>query len=62
MFEINLIIFRPYLDVFINVYALPVQNKMNTDTKVTVVMWCKIFDRMSTAPSSGHFFRRPPPR
>ena len=55
MFEINLIIFSLYLYMFIYVWGLPNQKKQKADTKLTVVMWCQIFDRKSTAPSSGHF-------
>ena len=28
---------------------------MKVDTKLSVVMWCQIFDRKSIAPSSGDF-------
>ena len=47
--------FRPHLDVFIEVCGLPDQYKMKADTKITVVMWCQIFNRKSVAPSSGDF-------
>ena len=35
---------------------------MKADTKVKVVIWYQIFDKKSTAPSSGDFCRRPPAR
>ena len=41
--------------------GLPVKTKMKADTKLTVVMCCHIFDRRSTAPSSGDFRQGPPP-
>ena len=35
-----------------------IKTKMKVDTKLTVVMWCQIFDQKSTTPSGGHFRRR----
>ena len=61
MFEINLIMLSPHLDVFVDVCGLLINIKINADTKVIVVMQCQIFDRKSTAPSSGDFRRRPQP-
>ena len=37
--------FRPHLDDF------RINTKMNADTKLSVIMWCLIFDRKSVAPS-----------
>ena len=54
MCDMNLIMFWPHFDVFIN--WLPDENKKNkADTKIPVVMWCQNFDRKSTAPSSVDF-------
>ena len=50
----NYVLFRPNLDVFIDLSGLP-----DPDTKLTVVMWCQIFDRKSTVPSRQ--LRRPRP-
>ena len=60
MFEINNIIFRPYLDMSREFLGFLAKTKLKSaDTKLTVVMCCQIFDKKSVAPSSGDF-RQPP--
>ena len=46
-FEINKIMFGPHLRTFIDVWELI------ADTKLSIVICSQIFDRKSTAPSSG---------
>ena len=55
-FEKNLVMFTPHLDELKAAWGLPSQNKKKADTKLAVVMCCQIFDRRSTAASSGHFW------
>ena len=54
MIEMNLIMFRPHSNMFIDACGLP-DKKIKGDTKFTVVLWVQSFDRKSSAPSSGNF-------
>ena len=38
-----------------------IDTQVKADTKMSVVMWCQIFDRKSIVPSSGDFCRQLPP-
>ena len=37
----------------------PINTKKNEDTKLTVVMWCQIFDGKSITPYSGDLCQQP---
>ena len=52
-FVVNLVMFRPNLDMCIDVCRLPDPYKKNADTKLTVVRWCPICYGKSIAPSSA---------
>ena len=52
----NLVIFSPNLDVLIEVLRLHDQ----ADTKLTVVIWCPMFDGQFIAPSSCDFRQQSP--
>ena len=60
-FENNSNRFRTILDPFICVFRFLSGTIMKSDTKLTVVMCCHLFDQRHAAPSSGNFRRRPSP-
>ena len=43
--------------MLINVWEAPDENKMKADTKLVIILYSQIFERKSTAPSSGDFCR-----
>ena len=46
--------FKPHLDVFVDVLSFLIKTKIKANTKLTVIMLCQIFDRKFIAPSSGN--------
>ena len=50
--------FRPHLNMFIEVWGIHGQYKKEADAKVTIEMCVQILDWTPSAPSSAHFFQR----
>ena len=62
MFEMSLIMLGPLL-TYLQTYAgFLFKTKIKAHTKLTVVMWCQIFDRKSRAPSCSDNRRQLAPR